>query len=116
MYPNGLQHRKADAIKKYFIEIADLNFKAKNVSNIIEIVLDRTFKDEDKQYQLDIDDVIEEHIYQCVQFFNQDFLIDKVGEDLPEVEGGVGKHKEDAKGNVAADSSALEGGVAGVPA
>lgn len=66
VYANALQKRKADAIKKYYIEIADLNFKAKNVSNIIEIVLDRTFKAEDKQYQLDIDDVIEEHIYQCV--------------------------------------------------
>jgi len=46
--------------------MADLNFKAKNVGDIIAIVMDRNFKDEDKQYQLDIDDVIEEHIYQCV--------------------------------------------------
>jgi len=81
VYGSKLEERRAMACNKYLVQMADLNFKAKNVGDIIAIVMDRNFKDEDKQYQLDIDDVIEEHIYQCVQFFNQDIMMDKIGDE-----------------------------------
>lgn len=36
------------------------------------------FKDDDKQFQLDIDDIIEEHFYTCVQQVNnQEMAVDE---------------------------------------
>ena len=37
--------------------------------------------DDDKQYKLDVEDIIEEQLYQCVQFFNKDNFADKGGDE-----------------------------------
>ena len=39
---------------------------------MLKIVNERIFTDDDKQYKLDIEDIIEEQLYQCMQSFNLD--------------------------------------------
>jgi hypothetical protein len=43
-------------------------------------IYDRILTEEDKQYKLDVEDIIEEHISQCVQFLsNEEMMIDEHG-------------------------------------
>lgn len=58
--------KKLEAKVAYLVERVALLYKARENDKITEAVLERVMRDEDKQYQLDIDDIIEEHFYQCV--------------------------------------------------
>ena len=54
------------------ISQVDQQFQAGQFEKVYSLILDRVLTDEDKQYKLDIEDIIEEQLYECVQFFNQD--------------------------------------------
>ena len=73
---------KLDAVvSKLILEQADQLFQSNELKKILNIVLDRVMTDDDKQYKLDVEDIIEEQLYQCVQFFNKDNFADKFGGD-----------------------------------
>lgn len=73
---------KLDAVvAKLILEQADQLFQSNELKKILNIVLDRVMTDDDKQYKLDVEDIIEEQLYQCVQFFNKDNFADKGGDE-----------------------------------
>ena len=89
---------KRDAVAaKLMLEQADQLFQSDELKKILNIVLDRVMTDDDKQYKLDVEDIIEEQLYQCVQFFNKDNFADKFGGD----ENKDGDDKMRAKTNQA---------------
>ena len=59
---------------------ADLYFQAAESSKVLYTIYERILTEEDKQFKLDVEDIIEEHISQCVQFLsNEEMMIDENG-------------------------------------
>ena len=46
-------------LNQYIIELVDLNYQSDLFEKIIYFVFERILNDEDKQYQIDIEDIIE---------------------------------------------------------
>jgi len=44
-----------------------LTYQNKEFEKILTTIFDRTMNEDDKQYQVDVADIIEDHNYQCIQ-------------------------------------------------
>ena len=56
-------------------------YQQDELRKIINIIMDRVLTDDDKQYKSDVEDIIEDQLSQCVQFFYKDAMMEKHGID-----------------------------------
>jgi len=64
--PDLFLKKKEELHKKKVIKEADSVYQLELYERLIESVLERILTDEDKQYKLDVEEIIEEQLYQCV--------------------------------------------------
>lgn len=63
---NELQKKLNIVVSKLLLDQADQMFQADEFTKIWNVIMDRVLTDDDKQYKLDVEDIIEEQLYQCV--------------------------------------------------
>ena len=74
------QKRYAELLGQYLVQQADLYFQTAENSKVLYTIYERILTEEDKQFKLDVEDIIEEHISQCVQFLsNEEMMVDEHG-------------------------------------
>lgn len=56
------QKRYAELLGQYLVQQADLYFQAAENSKVLYTIYERILTEEDKQFKLDVEDIIEEHI------------------------------------------------------